>query len=96
MQLLREGLSEKVHATIPKGIVGGFSLFIKEICKNGTRDHGLTLQLLKASNKSKFDSYSVRSSVYIISHITFQDCRVHIFSENLSRNICIWDHTSHC
>ena len=31
----------------------------------------------------------VRNSVLIISHITFRDCRVHIFSDNLSRNSCI-------
>ena len=47
------------------------------------------LRVLKESNKSRFDSYSVRNSVLIISHITFQDCRVHIFSDNLSRNSCI-------
>ena len=44
------------------------------------------LRVLKESNKSRFDSYSVRNSVLIISHITFRDCRVHIFSDNLSRN----------
>ena len=38
----------------------------------------LCLRLLKESNKSRFDSYSVRNSVLIISHITFRDCRVHI------------------
>jgi len=38
----------------------------------------LCLRLLKEGNKSKFDSYSVRNSVLIISHITFRDCRVHI------------------
>ena len=27
-QLFREGLSEKVHPTIPKGIVGGFDLTV--------------------------------------------------------------------
>ena len=37
------------------------------------------LRELKESNKSRFDSYSVRNSVLIISHITFRDCRVHIF-----------------
>ena len=47
------------------------------------------LRLLKGSNKNKFDSYSVRNSVLNISHITFRDCRVHIFSDNLSRNSCI-------
>ena len=28
IQLFREGLSEKVHATISKGIVGGFELTV--------------------------------------------------------------------
>ena len=50
-------------------------------------------QLRLTSNKSRFNSYSVRNSVLIISHITFRDCRVHIFSDDLSRNICI--HTTH-
>ena len=36
-------------------------------------------RVLKERNKSRFDSYSVRNSVLIISHITFRDCRVHIF-----------------
>ena len=49
----------------------------------------LCLRLLKESNKSRFDSYSVRNSVLIISHITFRDCLVHIFSDNLSRNSCM-------
>ena len=39
----------------------------------------LYLKVLKESNKTKFDSYSVRNSVLIISHVTFRDCRVHIF-----------------
>ena len=47
------------------------------------------LRVLKENNKSRFDSYSVRNSVLIISHITFRDCRVHIFSDNLSRNSCM-------
>ena len=37
------------------------------------------LRVLKESNKSRFDSYSVRNRVLNISHITFRDCRVHIF-----------------
>ena len=49
----------------------------------------ICLRVLKESNKSRFDSYSVRNSVLIISHITFRDCRVHMFSANLSRNSCI-------
>ena len=30
-----------------------------------------------------------RTGVLIISHITFRDCRVHSFCDNLSRNSCI-------
>ena len=51
IQLFRERLSEKVHATIPNGIAGGFSLFIKEICKNGTRDHGLMFAIAKGKQQ---------------------------------------------
>ena len=47
------------------------------------------LWLLKESNKSRFDSHSVRNGVLIISHITFRDCRMHSFSDKLSRNSCI-------
>ena len=47
------------------------------------------LRELKESNKGRFDSYSVRNSVLIISYITFRDCRAHIFSDNLSRNSCM-------
>ena len=50
----------------------------------------ICLRVLKESNKGRFDSYSVRNSVLLISHITFRDCRVHIFSDNLSRNSCIY------
>ena len=41
---------------------------------------------MKVTIKSRFDSYSVKNSVLIISHITFQDCRVYIGSDNLSPN----------
>ena len=47
------------------------------------------LRMLKESNNRRFNSYSVRNSVLIISHITFRDGRVHIFSDKLSRNSCI-------
>ena len=43
------------------------------------RGHRLCFRVLKRSSKSRFDSYSVRNSVLIVSHITFQDCRVHFF-----------------
>ena len=47
------------------------------------------LLVLKESNKSRFDSYSVRNSELIVSHVTSRDCHEHIFSDNLSRNSCI-------
>ena len=50
---------------------------------------GIYPWVLEESNKSGFDSYSVTNSVLRISHIAFRDCRVHIFSDNLSRNNCI-------
>ena len=48
----------------------------------------MCLRVLKESNNRRFYSYSVRNSVLIISHITFRDCRKHIFSDHLSRNSC--------
>ena len=87
IQLFRERLSEKVHATIPKGIVGGFDFAVlQRNLKECQEAVDVCLHVLKESNKRNFDSYSVRNSVLIISHITFRDCRVHIFSDNLSRN----------
>ena len=49
----------------------------------------ICLRVLKESNKSRFESYSVRNSELIVSHTTFRDCRVQIFSDNLSRNSCM-------
>ena len=66
------------------------SLFFEKIWKNGKRGHAVCLRMLKEGSKSGVDSYSVRNSVLIISQITFRDFRAHIFSDNLSRNSCIW------
>ena len=49
IQLFRERLSEKVHATMPKGIVGRFEF--KEICKNDTRGHGLMFIIAKGKKQ---------------------------------------------
>ena len=38
IQLFRERLSEKVHVTNPKGILGGFEFTVVQ--KKGTRGHG--------------------------------------------------------
>ena len=48
----------------------------------------LCVRVLKESNKSRFDNYSVRNSVLIVSHIAFQDDRMHILYKNLSQNSC--------
>ena len=63
--------------------------FSKKFQRMAREAMDVCLRVLKESNKSRFDSYSVRNSVLIISHITFRDCRVHSFSDNLSRNSCI-------
>ena len=49
----------------------------------------ICLRVVEESNKSRFESYSVRNSELIVSRITFWDCRVHIFSDNLPRNGCL-------
>ena len=82
-----KGCREKVHARIPKGIVGGFEFAVPRNFKEWhERPWTVCLRVLKESNKSRFDSYSVNNSVLIMSHITFRDCRLHIFSDSLSRN----------
>ena len=63
------------------------SLFFKEIWKKW---QDIWLQVVKEINKSRFNSYGVRNSVLLISHITFWDCHMHIFSNNLSRNSCMY------
>ena len=45
----------------------------------------ICLWVLKGSKKSRFDRYVVRNSVLIISHITYRDCCMHTFSNNLSQ-----------
>ena len=80
-----------MKATIPKGIVGGFKFTVLQ--RNPKEWHErpwiLCLRVLKESHKDRFDSYSVRNSELIVSHITFRNCRVHNFSDNLRRNSCI-------
>ena len=50
IQLFRERLSDKVHATTPKGIVDGFEFTVfQRNLKNGRRGHGH----MSASGKGK-------------------------------------------
>ena len=53
------------------------------------------LRVLEESNKRRFDNYTVRNSVLIVSHITSRACHVHIFAHNLSRNSCILNSVIH-
>ena len=81
IQLFRKRLSEKVHATIPIGIVGGFEITVLHgnFERMAREAMDVCFRVLKRNSKSRFDSYSVRNSVLIISHITFRDYRVHFF-----------------
>ena len=83
------------HSTIHSAyfILMAYS-FLKKVVRKSARDNlerycewfwsslamDVCLWVLKESNKCRFDSLSVRNSVLIISHITFRDCRVHIFA----------------
>ena len=71
IQLFRERLSERVHATIPKGIVGGFEFLVlqrklKELARKAMK---MCLRVLTESNKSRFDSYSRQEQC--IDHIPY-------------------------
>ena len=75
------------------GIVGGFEFTVlqrnlKELARKAME---MCLRVLKESNKSRFDSYSRQEQC--IDHIPYylsELSRAH-FSDNLSRNSCIWD-----
>ena len=61
----------KVHATILKGIVGGFEFSVlqrnlKELARKATE---MCFQLIEESNKSRFDSYSCQEQC--IDHIPY-------------------------
>ena len=59
-----------MHATILKGIVGGFefSFFQRNLKEFARKAIEMCLRVLKESNKSRSDSYSRQVTVLIISH----------------------------
>ena len=59
------------------------SLFFKEIERMAQEAMEVCWRVLKESKQRNFHSYSVRNSVLVISRITFRDCLVHIFADNL-------------
>ena len=71
------------------------SSLLKKVDRMAREAMDICLRVLKESDKSRFDSYNVRNSVLIISHITFWDYRVYISCDNLSRNSCISDGVRH-
>ena len=59
--------------TIPKGIVGGFEFTVHQRILREWHERPWTcLRVLKKSNKRRFDSYSVRNNVLIISLLPFR------------------------
>ena len=87
-QLFRERLSEKVHATIAKSIVGGFEFLVvsKKLERMAGEAMGIYLWLLMESNKSRFDNYSRQEEC--IDHIPYYLSGLSraLFPDNLSRN----------
>ena len=83
-----KGCRKKVHATIPKGIVGGFQFTVlqrnlKELARKAKK---MCLQVLTESNKSRFDSYSRQE--HCIDHIPYYLSglsRAHLFRQPFSR-----------
>ena len=71
IQLFRKRLSEKVLATIPKGILVGFECTVlqrnlKELARKSIK---MCSRVLTESNKSRFDSYSRQEQC--IDHIPY-------------------------
>ena len=88
IQLFRERLSEKVHATIPKGIVGGFEFTVlqRNLKELARKDMKMCLRVLTESNKSRFDSYSRPEQC--IDHIPYYLSglsRAHFFRQPFSK-----------
>ena len=87
IQLFRESLSEKVHAKIPKGIVGGFefSVLQKNLKELARKAMEMCFRVLKESSKSRFDSFSRQEQC--IDHIPY--CLAGLSRAHFSRNSCI-------
>ena len=85
---ISERLQEKVHATISKGILGGFEFTVlqrnlKELARKAME---MCLRVLKESNKSRFDSYSPQEQR--IDHIPYYLSglsRAHFFRQPFSK-----------
>ena len=88
IQLFRERLSEKVHATIPRGIVGDFefSVLQRNLKELARKAMVMCFRVLKESSKSRFDIYSRQEQC--LDHIPY--ClsglsRAHFFRQPFSK-----------
>ena len=64
----------------PKVIVGGFEFTVRQTnLKEWYKRPWTRLRVLKESNKGRYDGYTARNSVLIVSQISFWDCSVRIF-----------------
>ena len=80
-----------MHATIPKGFVGGFEFTVFQRNLNHARETmEVCLRVLKKSNKRRSDSYSVKKTVHWLYPILpFGIVACTFVSDDLSRNRCI-------
>ena len=88
IQLFRGRLSEKVHVTISKGIVGGFefSVFQRNLKELARKAMEMCLRVLKESNKSRFDRYSRQEQcIDYIPHYLSGLMRAHFFQQPFSK-----------
>ena len=84
-------MSEKVHATFPKCIMGGFKFTVlsRNLKELGRKAVEMCVRVLEESNKSRFDRYSrQKHCIDHIPHYLSRLWRAH-FCDNLSRNSCI-------
>ena len=81
IQLFRERLSKKSARDNLERYCGLFWVHCssKKFGRMAREAMDVCLRLLKESNKTRFDSYSVSYRVFIISHLNFRDCPVHNF-----------------
>ena len=88
IQLFQERLLGKVHTTIVKGIVGDFefSFFQRNLKELARKAVEMCLQVLKESNKSRFDSYSRQEQcIDHIPHFLSGLSRAHFFRQPFSK-----------
>ena len=87
IQLFRKRLSEKVHATIPIGIVGGFEITVlhRNFERMAREAMDVCFRVLKRSSKSRFRQLQCQKQC--IDHIPYYLSGLSraLFSDNLSR-----------